>query len=108
MSGRRCPADSRFGGPLSVSPLGCPLLAAAFACGGGNSIAPSGASLSGTWTLRSLNHAALPYALPQTPNGFPTTILGATLTLSGDDAGSYTDVIAARVVMPTRTIDTSL
>ena len=93
---------------MSVSPLVCALLVAAVACGGSNSVAPPGASLDGTWTLRSLDHSTLPYRLPQSPNGFPTTVFGATLTFSGDTAGSYTDVIAARVVTPTRTMDTTL
>jgi len=92
---------------LRVPPLACALLIAAVACDGGN-VVPSGASLGGTWTLRAINHAALPYALPQSPNGYPTTILGAILTISGSDSGSYLDVIAARVVTPMRTIDTSL
>ena len=93
---------------MSVSSLVCALLVAAVACGGSNSVAPSGTSLGGTWTLRSLDHSTLPYRLPQSPNSFPTTVLGAILTFSGDTTGSYTDVIAARVVTPTRTIDTSL
>jgi hypothetical protein len=87
--------------------LVCWTLVAAVACGGASS-GPSGPSLSGIWTLRSLNSAALPYRLPYSPSGDPTTILGSTLTISGAATGSYTEVIAVRVTTPARTIDTSL
>ena len=88
--------------------LVCCALVAGVACGGAGSDFPADASLDGVWTLRTVNHAALPYTLPQSPNGFPTTILGAILTISGTGSGSYNEVIAARVVTPIRTIDTSL
>jgi hypothetical protein len=75
---------------------------------GADPVVPSGPSLNGIWTLRSLNTASLPYTLPYSPDGDPTAVLGATLTLSGTTAGTYTEVIAARVVTHTGTVDTSL
>jgi len=82
-------------------------LVTAVACGGADSVAPR-VSPSGLWTLRTVNNAALPYTLPWSPNGYPTTILGASLAISGTDSGSYTEIIEARVVTSARTIDTSL
>jgi hypothetical protein len=88
--------------------LVCCALVAAVACGGADPLVPSTAPLSGTWTLHTLNDAVLPYRLPDSPNGYPTTIAGASLAISGTDSGSYTEVIDAHVVTPARTIDTSL
>lgn len=82
-------------------------LVASVACGGAKSVDLPDASLSGIWTLRSVNNAALPYTLSQSPT-YPTTILGATLTISGTGAGFYGEVISTRVVTPMRTMDTSL
>ena len=81
---------------------------AAVACGGDSSVVPSGPPLSGIWTLRTVNDAGLPYTLPYSPSGDPTTILGATLTISGTASGSYTEVITARVATSTGTVETSL
>jgi len=83
-------------------------LVATVGCGGASPVVPSGPSLNGIWTLRTLNDAPLPYALPYSPDGDPTTVLGATLTMSGAASGAYTEVIVARVVTHTRTMDTSL
>lgn len=83
-------------------------LVAAVACAGSSAVAPSGPSLNGTWTLRTVNDAGLPYTLPRSPSNNPTTIRGATLTISGTTSGSYTELIDVRVVTSLRTIDTSL
>jgi hypothetical protein len=88
--------------------LVCLALVTAVACGGASSAGPSGPSLNGIWTLRRLNNAALPYRVPYSPSGDPTTILGSILTMSGTAAGSYTEVIAVRVTTPATTVDTSL
>jgi len=88
--------------------LACCALVATVGCGGASPVVPSGPSLNGIWTLRTLNDATLPYMLPYSPDGAPTTVLGATLTMTGTAAGAYTEVIAARVVTHTGTMDTSL
>ena len=88
--------------------LSCACTLAAVACGGAISVVPSGPPLSGIWTLRTVNNAGLPYTLPYSPSGDPTTILGATITISGTASGSYTEVITARVVTSTGTVETSL
>lgn len=85
----------------------CALVATA-ACGGASSVDPPGPSLSGIWTLRTLNNASLPYTLPYSPDGDPTTVLGATLTMSGAASGAYTEVIATHVVTRIGVMDTSL
>ena len=88
--------------------VACCALVATVACGAASPVVPSGPSLGGIWTLRTLNNATLPYTLPYSPDGDPTTILGATLTISGTASGAYTEVIAARVVTRAGVVDTSL
>jgi hypothetical protein len=88
--------------------LVCCALVATVGCGGASPVVPSGPSLNGIWTLHTLNDATLPYRLPYSPNGDPTTVLGARLTMSGTTSGAYTEVIAAHVVTHSGTTDTSL
>ena len=88
--------------------LMCCALLAAVACGGASPVVPPGPPLGGIWTLRTVNNAGLPYTLPYSPSGDPTTVLSATLTISGTASGSYTEVITARVVTSTGTVERSL
>jgi hypothetical protein len=88
--------------------LACCALVATVGCGGASPVVPPGPSLNGIWTLRTLNNATLPYTLPYSPDGDPTTVLGATLTMSGAVSGAYTEVIAAHVVTHAGAMYTSL
>jgi hypothetical protein len=80
--------------------LACCALVATVGCGGASPVVPPGPSLNGIWTLRTVNNATLPYTLPYSPDGDPTTVLGATLTMSGAVSGvsiTFNDTTFAEV-----------
>lgn len=87
------------------------LLAAAVSCGGDKTTGPTAATITGTWTLQSVNGSALPYTVAQTgankvevtadvltiaSSSFTqtttvrSTINGQVTTQSVSDAGTYT------------------